>query len=62
MLHKRTRHLSFEQNQSPYARFLRCGDCGRAMVKTKRAGYLSIWRGTLRLFAVSETCLAVQCQ
>ena len=38
LLHKRTRQLSFEQNQSPFAGFLRCGDCGRAMVKTKRAG------------------------
>ena len=38
LLHKRTRQLSFGQNQSPFAGFLRCGDCGRAMVKTKRAG------------------------
>ena len=38
LLRKRTRQLSFEQNQSPFAGFLRCGDCGRAMVKTKRAG------------------------
>ena len=38
LLHKRTRQLSFEQNQSPFAGFLRCGDCGRAMVKTRRAG------------------------
>src|SRR5699024_9681 len=36
--HKRTRQLSFGQNQSPFAGFLRCGDCGRAMVKTRRAG------------------------
>ena len=38
LLHKRTRQLSFDQNQSPFAGFLRCGDCGRAMVKTRRAG------------------------
>ena len=38
LLRKRTRQLSFEQNQSPFAGFLRCGDCGRAMVKTKQAG------------------------
>ena len=38
LLHKRTRQLSFDQNQSPFAGFLRCGDCGRSMVKTKRAG------------------------
>lgn len=38
LLRRRTRQLSFEQNQSPFAGFLRCGDCGRAMVKTKQAG------------------------
>ena len=38
LLRKRTRQLSFAQNQSPFAGFLRCGDCGRAMVKTKQAG------------------------
>ena len=38
LLHRRTRQLSFDQNQSPFAGFLRCGDCGRAMVKTRRAG------------------------
>ena len=38
LLYKRTRQLSFDQNQSPFAGFLRCGDCGRAMVKTRRAG------------------------
>lgn len=38
LLRKRTRELNFTQNQSPFAGFLRCGDCGRAMVKTRRAG------------------------
>lgn len=38
LLKKRTRELSFEQNQSPFAGFLRCGDCGRAMAKTRSAG------------------------
>lgn len=38
LLQKRTRTLCFEQNQSPFAGFLRCGDCGRAMVKSKRGG------------------------
>lgn len=38
LLRRRTRQLSFEQNQSPFAGFLRCGDCGRAMVKTRTAG------------------------
>lgn len=40
LLDRRTRQLSFEQNQSPFAGFLRCGDCGRAMVKRRRAGGL----------------------
>ena len=38
LLGKRTRQLNFEQNQSPFAGFLCCGDCGRAMVKTRSAG------------------------
>ena len=38
LLGRRTRQLGFEQNQSPFAGFLRCGDCGRAMVKHRRAG------------------------
>lgn len=38
LLKKRTRELSFDQNQSPFAGFLRCGDCGRAMVKARSAG------------------------
>ena len=38
LLQKRTRQLDFQSNQSPFAGFLRCGDCGRAMVKTKSAG------------------------
>lgn len=41
LLEKRTRQLNFEANQSPFAGFLRCGDCGRAMVKTRNAG--GIW-------------------
>lgn len=38
LLGRRTRGLSFEKHQSPFAGFLRCGDCGRAMVKTRSAG------------------------
>ena len=38
LLAKRTRQLSFDQDRSPFAGFLRCGDCGRAMVKTRGAG------------------------
>ena len=32
----RSRALDFDQNISPFAGFLRCGDCGRAMVKTRQ--------------------------
>lgn len=38
LLDKGTRTLSFEQNVSPFAGFLRCGDCGRAMSKTNHPG------------------------
>lgn len=38
LLSKNTRVLDFEQNISPFAGFLRCGDCGRAMSKTNRPG------------------------
>lgn len=33
LLNKRTRELDLESNQSIFAGFLKCGDCGRAMVK-----------------------------
>lgn len=39
LLAKDTRQLDFEHNVSPFAGFLRCGDCGRAMSKTgKQSG------------------------
>lgn len=38
LLQKDTRTLNFEQNVSPFAGFLRCGDCGRAMSKTNHPG------------------------
>ena len=38
LLAKDTRSPDFEQNISPFAGFLRCGDCGRAMSKTSRPG------------------------
>lgn len=36
MCSARGRALDFDRNVSPFAGFLRCGDCGRAMVKTKQ--------------------------
>ncbi|BFK88500.1 recombinase family protein [Pseudoflavonifractor gallinarum] len=50
LLQKRTRQLSFEQNQSPFAGFLRCGVCGRAMVKTRRPGGLSYSCGSYKRY------------
>lgn len=38
LLLRDTRILQFEENVSPFAGFLRCGDCGRAMSKTSRSG------------------------
>lgn len=38
LLSKNTRILGFDQNVSPFAGFLRCGDCGRAMSKTSHPG------------------------
>jgi len=37
LLQRDTRTLNFSQNISPFAGFLRCGDCGRAMSKTNHA-------------------------
>ena len=38
LLRKDTRSPGFEQNISPFAGFLHCGDCGRAMCKTRHPG------------------------
>jgi len=38
LLQKDTRILDFEHHVSPFAGFLRCGDCGRAMSKTNHKG------------------------
>lgn len=38
LLSKDTRTLDFDKNVSPFAGFLRCGDCGRAMSKTNHPG------------------------
>lgn len=38
LLGRDTRALNFERNVSPFAGFLRCGDCGRAMSKTNHSG------------------------
>lgn len=38
LLERDTRIIEFGQNLSPFAGFLRCGDCGRAMSKTNHPG------------------------
>lgn len=38
LLKRDTRNPNFNENISPFAGFLRCGDCGRAMSKTTRPG------------------------
>lgn len=55
LLKKRTRQLDFEQNQSPFAGFLHCGDCGRAMVKSKSAGEIYYSCGSYKRYGPA-TC------
>ena len=38
LLAGRTRQPDFDRDPSPFAGFLRCGNCGRAMVRTRSAG------------------------
>ena len=38
LLTQNTRQPDFQQNISPFAGFLKCGDCGRALCKVTRAG------------------------
>lgn len=38
LLQRDTKNLNFNENISPFAGFLRCGDCGRAMSKTAHPG------------------------
>ena len=38
LLKQNTRQPDFQQNVSPFAGFLKCGDCGRALCKVTRAG------------------------
>lgn len=38
LLNRNARTPAFEQNVSPFAGFLKCGDCGRSMAKTTRGG------------------------
>lgn len=53
LLQKDTRTLNFEQNVSPFAGFLRCGDCGRAMSKTNHPGGIYYCCGSYKRYGPS---------
>ena len=53
LLQKDTRTLNFEQNVSPFAGFLRCGDCGRAMSKTNHPGGVYYCCGSYKRYGPS---------
>lgn len=48
-----TRAPAFEQNVGLFAGFLKCGDCGRAMVKTARGGRIYYSCGSYRRYGAS---------
>lgn len=49
LLAKDTRTSAFEQNVSPFAGFLRCGDCGRAMSKANHSRGSAIAAGLINV-------------
>ena len=53
LLGRDTRVLDFEQNVSPFAGFLRCGDCGRAMSKTNHPGGVYYCCGSYKRYGPS---------
>ena len=53
LLAKDTRSPAFEQNVSPFAGFLRCGDCGRAMSKTNHPGGVYYCCGSYKRYGPS---------
>ena len=55
LLAKDTRTPVFEQNVSPFAGFLRCGDCGRAMSKTNHPGGVYYCCGSYKRYGAG-TC------
>lgn len=50
---KNSRTLNFEQNVGLFAGFLKCGDCGRAMVKTRWSGVIHYSCGSYRRYGAS---------
>ena len=53
LLKKRTRQPAFDRDRSPFAGFLRCGDCGRAMVKTRHQGGVVYHCGSYKRYGPS---------
>lgn len=53
LLEHTTKNLNFEENVSPFSGFLRCGDCGRAMCKTKSAGGIYYSCGSYKRYGAS---------
>ena len=53
ILNARSREMDFTQNLSPFAGLFRCGDCGRAMVKTHRSGGIYYTCGSYRRYGPS---------
>ena len=50
LLNRDTRNLNFEENISPLAGFLRCGDCGRAMSKTNHKSGITYCCGSYKRY------------
>ncbi|MPM50826.1 hypothetical protein SDC9_97570 [bioreactor metagenome] len=53
LLEQDTRSPCFDRSVSPFAGFLRCGDCGRAMSKTGRAGAVRYCCGSYKRYGPS---------
>ena len=55
LLKKRGRTLNFESKLSPFAGYLKCGDCGRAMSKTTWSGKVLYTCGSYKRYG-AEVC------
>ena len=53
LLNTNARTPDFRQNVSPFAGFLKCGDCGRAMVKTTWGGKIFYTCGSYKRYGAS---------
>lgn len=55
LLKQNTRHVNLDQNIHPFAGLLKCGDCGRAMVKIKRHEKITFHCGSYNRYG-TEYC------